>query len=99
MFGISYLQYLCVNFIYKHVTQSAGFYNLTVLLCFFVSYKDAKALVTIGEGKYYCLGMDLEQIATMPGLESLDFVYEVQVLLSRLLTFPLVTVAAVNGEF
>ena len=65
----------------------------------FVSYEDAKALVTIGKGKYYSLGMDLEQVATMPGLESLDFVYEVQRLLARLLTFPLVTVAAVNGEF
>ena len=64
----------------------------------FGSYKDAKALVTIGEGKHYSLGLDLEQMAMMPGLESFDFVSEVQVLLARLLTFPLVTVAAINGE-
>ena len=54
--------------------------------------------MTIGEGKYYSLGLDLDRMATMPGLGSFEFLYEVQKLLARLLTFPLVTVAAINGE-
>ena len=54
--------------------------------------------MTIGEGKYYSLGMDLDRMAKMPGRGSFDFVYEIQMLLARLLTFPLVTVAAINGE-
>ena len=61
------------------------------------SYEDAKALVTIGEGKYYSLGLDLNLMATMHGLKAFDFIHDVQKLLARILTFPLVTVAAVNG--
>ena len=54
--------------------------------------------MTIGEGKYYSLGMDLDRMATMPGRGSYEFVSEIQKLLARLLTFPLVTIAAINGE-
>ena len=53
--------------------------------------------MTVGEGKYYSLGLDLDRMASMPGLGSFSFLYDVQVLLARLLTFPLVTVAAING--
>ena len=54
--------------------------------------------MTIGEGKYYSLGLDLDRMATMPGRGSFEFLYEVQKLLARLLAFPLVTVAAINGK-
>ena len=82
---------------HKHVT-SAGI--IITITCHVVrhSYEDAKALVTIGEGKHYSLGLDLDRMATMSGLGSFDFLYKVQALLARLLTFPLVTVAAMNGE-
>ena len=63
-------------------------------------YEDATCLVTIGTGKYYSLGLDLEWIAGMSGFgELMKFSHEAQQLLARLLTFPLVTVAALNGKF
>ena len=61
-------------------------------------YEDAKAVVTIGEGKHYSLGLDLEGMAQMSGLETFQLSCDIQKLLARLLTFPLVTVAAVNGK-
>ena len=62
------------------------------------SYEDAKSLVTIGEGKHYSLGLDLEGLFSMPGLGFIKVLNDLQKLLARVLTFPLVTVAAVNGE-
>ena len=62
------------------------------------SYEAATCLVTISDGKYYCNGLDLEMIATMSFSEVLLFLSDVQRLLARLLTFPLVTVAAINGR-
>ena len=61
-------------------------------------YEDATALVTIGEGKHYSLGLDLERMATMSGPEVYQFLSSIQNLVLRLLTFPLVTVAAINGQ-
>lgn len=55
-------------------------------------------MVTMGEGKFYSLGLDLDLMATMNVLELLQFSDDIQKLLARLLTFPLVTVAAINGE-
>ena len=57
----------------------------------------ACALVTTGEGKFYSNGMDLEWLATMPDLaaEYLSSIYRV---LGRMLGFPVITVAAVNGH-
>jgi Delta3-Delta2-enoyl-CoA isomerase len=54
------------------------------------------ALVTTGEGKFYSNGLDLEWLASAsdPG----GFMDQVHRLLVRILTFPAVTVAAVNGH-
>ncbi len=56
------------------------------------------ALVTTGEGKFYSNGLDL---AWMMGPECdapQAFVAQVQALLARWLTFPRITVAAINGH-
>ena len=55
-------------------------------------------LVTIGVGKHYSLGLDLEWMATQPMEVLAEFGNTSQKVLARLLTFPLVTVAALNGE-
>lgn len=51
----------------------------------------------MGEGKYYSLGLDLSALQLMSGMEMMYFADDLQKLLLRLLTFPLVTVAAING--
>jgi enoyl-CoA hydratase/carnithine racemase len=55
------------------------------------------ALVTTGDGKFYSNGMDLDWLATAPARagEYLRLIYRV---LGRVLSFPAVTVAAVNGH-
>jgi enoyl-CoA hydratase/carnithine racemase len=55
------------------------------------------ALVTAGEGKFYSNGMDLDWLASVPERagEYLQMIYRV---LGRVLSFPAVTVAAVNGH-
>lgn len=63
------------------------------------SYEDANSVVTIGDGKFYSLGLDLEHMATMAPYELITFTSDLQKLLARLLTFPLVTVAAINGIY
>jgi Delta3-Delta2-enoyl-CoA isomerase len=55
------------------------------------------ALVTTGEGKFYSNGLDLDWMMTA-GDSSNGFVDEVHRLLGRILTFPAVTVAAINGH-
>jgi enoyl-CoA hydratase/carnithine racemase len=52
----------------------------------------------MGEGKYYSQGLDLPVLATMSVMEITQFSHDVQKLLLRILTFPLVTVAAINGH-
>lgn len=54
-------------------------------------------MITIGEGKYYSLGFDLDLYATMDMLDVFAALHDVQKLLARMLTFPLVTVSAING--
>ena len=62
------------------------------------SYEDATALVTISEGRHYSLGLDLTLVMGMNAQELIQFLTDLQQLYCRLLTFPLVTVAAANGE-
>ena len=66
-------------------------------LSFFYSYKDAIAMVTTAQGKYYSLGLDLEELITLSPPQLAEFSDQLQKLLARLLTFPMVTVAALNG--
>jgi enoyl-CoA hydratase/carnithine racemase len=56
-----------------------------------------RALVTVGEGKFYSNGMDLDWLATVPDRAAayLESIYR---LLGRVLGFPAITVAAVNGH-
>ena len=59
--------------------------------------KTAQGLVTVGEGKFFSNGLDLEWL--MANGDRLDwYVGQVQELFERVLTFPLPTVAAVNGH-
>lgn len=55
------------------------------------------ALVTTGEGKFYSNGLDLDWMMNA-GDAAAGFVDEVHDLLARVLTFPTVTVAAINGH-
>ncbi len=54
------------------------------------------ALVTTGAGKFYSNGLDLDWLGTSP--DPGGFMDEVHRLLVRILMFPAVTVAAVNGH-
>jgi Delta3-Delta2-enoyl-CoA isomerase len=55
------------------------------------------ALVTTGEGKFYSNGMDLDWLGTAPE-QAGDYLIAIYRLLGRVLSFPAVTVAAVNGH-
>jgi Delta3-Delta2-enoyl-CoA isomerase len=55
------------------------------------------ALVTTGEAKFYCNGMDLDWLATEPH-RAADYLRDIYRLLGRVLSFPAITVAAVNGH-
>jgi enoyl-CoA hydratase/carnithine racemase len=56
------------------------------------------ALVLTGEGKFFSNGLDLDWMGTAPPGGAEDVVARVHILLARLLAFPTVTVAAVNGH-
>lgn len=57
----------------------------------------ACALVTTGDGKFYSNGMDLDWLATAPDRAG-DYLRAIYRLLGRVLSFPAITVAAVNGH-
>lgn len=54
-------------------------------------------LVTLGSGKFYSNGLDLDWLGQHPG-ELTSYLAQVQALLARVLTLPVPTVAAVNGH-
>jgi enoyl-CoA hydratase/carnithine racemase len=56
------------------------------------------SLVVIGTGKYWSTGLDLDEVATMSRSERDEFMANVDHLLGRILTLPVVTVAALNGH-
>ncbi len=56
-----------------------------------------RALVTVGEGKFYSNGMDLEWLAGVPERAG-DYLRAIYAVLGRVLGFPAITVAAVNGH-
>lgn len=55
------------------------------------------ALVTVGEGKYYTNGLDLEWLMSA-GAEAAGFIEDAEHILGRILAFPAITVAAINGH-
>ena len=62
------------------------------------STSSCKGMVTTGEGKFYSNGLDVDWMETIDSDALLDFYQDYTELLFRLLTFPLPTVAAINGE-
>ena len=82
----------------RRLTHTHAHTHTHSLLTHSRSFEDATAVVTMGEGKYYSLGLDLPVLATMSVVEITQFSHDVQKLLLRILTFPLVTVAAINGR-
>ena len=54
-------------------------------------------MVTISDGKHYSLGLELDLVTSSSGAQLAQYMFDVQKLYCRLLTFPLVTVAAANG--
>jgi enoyl-CoA hydratase/carnithine racemase len=58
----------------------------------------AHALVTVGEGKFYSNGLDLDWMAKVPPTETGALISGVHALYKRLLSFPVITVAALNGH-
>jgi enoyl-CoA hydratase/carnithine racemase len=56
------------------------------------------ALVTVGEGKFYSNGLDLEWMAGPGREQAATAIARVHKLLGRLMTFPMITVAALNGH-
>lgn len=59
---------------------------------------DPIALVTVGEGKFYSNGLDLDWMSKSGTDQAFENVRRVHVLLARMLAFPCVTVAAINGH-
>jgi enoyl-CoA hydratase/carnithine racemase len=56
------------------------------------------ALVTCGESKFYSNGLDLTWMASAGAHDATENVQRVHELLARVLTFPVITVAAINGH-
>ena len=56
------------------------------------------ALVTTGDGKFYSNGLDLDWMAQAGTEQASENVQRVHDLLARVLTFPTITVAAINGH-
>jgi len=57
----------------------------------------AAALITTGHGRFYSNGIDLKWISDNPS-ETNNFIQSLQQLLARFLTFPMPTIAAINGH-
>lgn len=62
-----------------------------------VAAEGPAALVTTGTGKFYSNGLDLDWLGEHRD-RATSYVATIQALLARLLTFPMATVAAVNGH-
>jgi enoyl-CoA hydratase/carnithine racemase len=60
------------------------------------SVDGALAIVTVGEGKFFSNGLDLDWLATAS--DGRSFIAEVHRLFGRMLLFPAYTVAAINGH-
>ncbi|GAA3579690.1 enoyl-CoA hydratase/isomerase family protein [Amycolatopsis ultiminotia] len=62
-----------------------------------VAGAEPAALVTVGGGKFYSNGLDLDWLSAH-GADSEKYVAEVHELLARVLSLPVPTIAAVNGH-
>ena len=57
-----------------------------------------KALVTIGSGKFYSNGLDLDWMLGEGSGHANEYLHSVLAVIGRVLVFPAITVAAVNGH-
>uniref|UniRef100_A0A2C9M1D0 Uncharacterized protein n=1 Tax=Biomphalaria glabrata TaxID=6526 RepID=A0A2C9M1D0_BIOGL len=60
-------------------------------------YESCKGLITTGVGKFYGNGLDLEWLANITPEDGLEFRSILNRCIKRLLSFPLPTLAAING--
>jgi enoyl-CoA hydratase/carnithine racemase len=60
--------------------------------------EDAHALVSVGEGKFYSNGLDLEWMSSAGAGPTPVLIDQVETLYRRMLTLPLISVAALNGH-
>ena len=84
---------------YDFCIIKSGIYNYNLFL-----YRNplAKAMITTGNGRFYSNGVDLSWVAEMArtNREAFDDFYrhKMRAIPYRLLTFPIPTLALVNGE-
>ena len=71
--------------------------------CLFHRNPDIRALITTGEGRFFCNGIDLNWLKFLKQSAPEKIVPFRNKLLNelsaRLLTFPIPTIAAINGEY
>ena len=94
------LAQLCARHL-KDITSKLaykGYCLCEILISFICSMSNIKFLVTVGEGKYFSTGVDMDIVKSSDPNDFVRVLSDLQQLLSRLLVFPLVTVAAINGK-
>ena len=86
----------------KPIEYQCGIQDLRKISCilpFFFRNKDVQFLITTGDGKFYSNGIDLEFLGTCTAEEKLKTINGLPSAILRLLTFPVPTIAALNGTF
>ena len=68
-----------------------------IYFAFFFRNKDVQFLITTGDGKFYSNGIDLEFLGMCTAEEKLKTINGFPSAILRLLTFPVPTIAALNG--
>jgi len=78
---------------------NAGFIkDFNILLDSIEGSKTCKGFMSIGEGKFYSNGIDLDWLKNVSADEVIKYSYNLNALLLRVLMFPLPTMAVVNGH-
>ena len=79
---------------YVYIVPTTDYLSLS-----FSSNKDIKALITTGDGKFYSNGLDLDNFPSYSP-EDVRVLFDVNLntLFKRMLTFPVITIAAINGK-
>jgi len=73
--------------------------KLTIRQMVVFSNTSCKGLITTAEGKFFSNGLDLQWLSQMDKASSNHFIMvQFDEMLGRLLTFPLPTIAAINGQ-
>ena len=87
-----------------HMRNGENRFNLEFFSAFHAALDEVEksegpaALVTTGEGKFYTNGLDLSWLMGEGASQQREFGREIHRFFLRLLTFPMATVAAVNGH-